>query len=49
MNWLNLIALIIQAAATELPEFENLIAGIKGSSPAHQATVNLAVAAALQK
>jgi hypothetical protein len=49
MNWINLITLILTLAETELPAVEGLIASIKGSTPAHQSTINLAVAAALQK
>jgi hypothetical protein len=45
--WVNLIALILQAGETELPAFEALISDLKGASPAHQATVNTAVKAAL--
>ena len=47
MNWLNLITLILQTEAADLPAIEALIEGIKGATPQHQTMVNKAVSAAL--
>ena len=49
MNYLNLIALILQVAVEELPVVAQIIASIEGATPAHIAAANTVVAAALKK
>jgi hypothetical protein len=47
MNYLNLISLILTLGVDDLPQIEVLIARLKNASPAHIATINKVVNAAL--
>jgi hypothetical protein len=47
MNYLNLISLILTLGIDELPQIEALIPRLKNASPAHIATINKVVNAAL--